>query len=510
MYLAHFNLQEKPFKVSTDPRFLWLGEKQKEALETIRYGILYGDGYVVLTGDVGTGKTTLAIALVNDLSDKVVVARVPYPDVETLDFLKLISTAYGINSDIQSKAFFRDRFESFLRSRFSAGKKAVLILDEAQRLSHEHLEELLQLSSVEENGVGLLNIVFVGQNEFNDILQQDSNRALRQRIAINYNLVPLTQAETEQYISHRLNVVHCQREIFSSEAIREIFLYSDGIPRLINIVCDLALLMTYLEGGSIVRPEAVKQSEERLRLPGERPEFMATGADHLPVIEDKIRDEVTPRRENQARPEVMREEARKTARVKFLWAGAFALVVVLLGFALLFHRGEQDRKSEASIEKVSQEGSASQVEIKPSKEQGVGGAATSSSSEPSLLQGADKVPDSSAQMKTASGLAETRPSRKASAQGARSESGKAVGSRTSVVPPRKAFPQLLREEKTPREREKGFDERRESPLEDGRERRSQSPGPTTGSSVRETPEKETGEVESGRVIDWLLEKRDRM
>ena len=180
----------------------------------------------------------------------------------------------------------------------------------------------------------------MGQNEFNDILQEDSNRALRQRIAINYSLAPLTQAETEQYISHRLNVVHCQREIFSSEAIQEIFLYSDGIPRLINIVCDLALLMTYLEGGSIVRPEAVKQGEERLRLPGERPEFMTTGADHLPVIEDKIMDEVTPKRANQARPEVMREEARKTAKVKLLWAGGFALVVVLLGFALLLHRGD--------------------------------------------------------------------------------------------------------------------------------------------------------------------------
>src|SRR5512136_2134364 len=115
MYLSHFNLEEKPFKVSTDPKFLWLGEKHKEALESLRYGILHGDGYVVLTGDVGTGKTTLAMALTRDLSDKAIVARVPYPDVEVLDFLKLISTAFGISGDVRSKASFREGFESFLR-----------------------------------------------------------------------------------------------------------------------------------------------------------------------------------------------------------------------------------------------------------------------------------------------------------------------------------------------------------------------------------------------------------
>ena len=139
MYLSHFKLQEKPFKVSTDPKFLWLGEKHKEALEILRYGILHGDGYVVLTGDVGTGKTTLAMALAKDLSDKVIVARVPFPDVEVLDFLKLIAAAYGIEGDVQSKASFRDHFESFLRSRFSERKSVVLILDEAQRMKHEHL-----------------------------------------------------------------------------------------------------------------------------------------------------------------------------------------------------------------------------------------------------------------------------------------------------------------------------------------------------------------------------------
>jgi type II secretory pathway predicted ATPase ExeA len=485
MYLSHFNLQEKPFKVSTDPKFLWLGDRHKEALETLRYGILHGDGYVVLTGDVGTGKTTLAMALTKELSDEVIVARIPFPDVEVLDFLKLISTAYGINSDVQSKASFRDSFESFLHSCFSAGKRAVLILDEAQRMKHEHLEELLQLSSVEENGVGLLNIVFVGQNEFNEMLQEDSNRALRQRIAINYNLIPLTRAETEQYISHRLNIAHCQREIFTSEAIQAIFLYSNGIPRLINIVCDLALLMMYLEGGEVVQPGAVKQAVERLRLPGERPEFMVTGLHHSSASGNKIRDELPAKTESEVHQEVISEATQKTTRGKILWAGGLALVAVLVGLVLLLGRegnSPQDRKVETSAEKRSQEGSARQVEIGPLKEQGVGGAVALPLSEGSLSKESDKELDL----------------KKASTQGTRTKSQKILDSKVSRGPPRKASADSLPDTQVRPEKEKDLGESR-----------SQSPGPMTGFSVRETSEKETEEAEPGKAIDWLLEKRNR-
>ncbi len=390
MYLSHFNLQEKPFKISTDPKFLWLGEKHKEALETLRYGILYDDGYVVVTGNVGTGKTTLASALVNDLSDKVVIGKVPYPNVDILDFLKLVSTAYGMGDHFQSEGSFLAHFEGFLRSSFSTGKKVVLIIDEAQNLSQGHLEELLHLSNIEENGVRLLNIVFVGQNEFNDILLEDSNKALRQRVVINCNLAPLTEDETRQYILHRLKVAQCEREIFTSEAIQDIFLFSQGIPRLINIVCDLALLITYFERGQIVQPETVKQCVERLRLPNEKAEFAWIGNDRSPGIDGKVQQEIGEKRGDEVRGEIVRENRRKSVGLKITFVAAFGLLIVFFGLIFLLHRNGQiprDSSYQESKKQVTQENGGTQKEIGAFQGQGLPGVAPLATKEPPLSQG---------------------------------------------------------------------------------------------------------------------------
>ena len=311
----------------------------------------------------------------------------------------------------------------------------------------------------------------------------------------------MTRAETEQYISHRLNVVHCQREIFTSEAIHEIFLHSNGIPRLINIVCDLSLLMTYFEGGEVVQPGAVKQAVERLRLPGERPELMVLGPHHSPGREDKTRDELPAKTESEIHQEPIRQAARKTTHAKFLWAAGLALVALLVGLALLLGREgnpPQDRKVETLAEKRSQEGSVSQVEIEPSKEQRVGGAVALPLSEGSLLKESDKELDLSAEKRLPFEQVKLYHPRKPALKAPEPRAREFLIRRFPAGRPGRPLLILCLPHRSGLRRKKDLGERR-----------SRSPGPTTGSSVRETPEKGTEEPEPGKAIDWLLEKRDR-
>ncbi len=267
MYLSHYNLNLKPFQISTDPRFLWLGENHKEAFATLKYGIMDNKGFLLLTGDVGTGKTTLINALINSLGDNVIAATVPDPNLEKLDFLNYIATAFRIDKNFSTKGEFLSYFERFLKAAYAKNKKVLLIIDESQRLNHILLEEIRLLSNIEKQTTKLLNIFFVGQNEFNDLLWEPRNRALRQRITINYNVYALSEKETGEYIRHRLKVAGTEKEIFTPDAIREIAHFSAGFPRTINIISDHALLTGYVRGIQRITAEIVRDCAEDLRIP---------------------------------------------------------------------------------------------------------------------------------------------------------------------------------------------------------------------------------------------------
>lgn len=267
MYRSLYNLNIKPFHTSSDPRFLWLGDKHKEALATLRYGILDNKGFLLLTGDVGTGKTTLINTLVNSLGDDVIVATVLDPGLSRLDFFNYIANAFGMDEYFESKGRFLVQFSTFLHKANAENKKILLIIDEAQRLDDDLLEEIRLLSNIEKQYSKLLNIFFVGQNEFNDTLHKPKNRAVRQRLTLNYNLDPLSRVETEAYITHRLRVAGTEKKIFSSKAVDEIFSCSLGFPRQINIICDLALLSGYVSENIKIGADVIRECVTDLEIP---------------------------------------------------------------------------------------------------------------------------------------------------------------------------------------------------------------------------------------------------
>ena len=255
MYLSHYHLQHMPFQISSDPRFLWLGEKHKEALAVLKYGVLNNQGFLLLTGDVGTGKTTLINALVNSLDSDTFVINVTDPRLDKLDFFKLVAHSLGLEAKVRTKFDFIISFGNFLHRAHEDQKRVLLIIDEAQKLSLDSLEEIRLLSNIERQETKLLTIFFIGQDEFNDTITQSECRALRQRITIVHHIEPLNVKETVEYVKYRLAVAGTQRVIFTDRALKEIYRFSRGYPRLINIICDRALLVGYTDDLQTIPPK---------------------------------------------------------------------------------------------------------------------------------------------------------------------------------------------------------------------------------------------------------------
>lgn len=247
MYLSYYRLSAKPFQISADPRFLWLGDDHKEALSNFRYGLAEGNGYVVLVGAVGTGKTTLVNALLAALDERVMVASLNHPTLAVDEFLAFIAKTYDPTAAIASKGDCLNFFKDFLQRCHANGKSVLLVIDEAHRLSTELLEEIRLLSNIEQDGRKLINIFFVGQTELLPKLRSPACRALRQRITLFYHLRPLAEEDTGKYIVHRLKVAGTEERLFTPQAVQAIHALSRGYPRVINKLCDRALLTGYVK-----------------------------------------------------------------------------------------------------------------------------------------------------------------------------------------------------------------------------------------------------------------------
>jgi len=266
MYLSYFNLTLKPFEESPDPRFFWLSEKHKEALASLKYGIQENKAFILINGDIGTGKTSLINYFLLDNDIAAIIAALPDPDLNIYDFFKLVTKEFNIKLDSNSKGDFLIQFEQFLQTTYSGKKKVLLIIDEAQRLNQQLMEQIRLLSNIERNYTKLINVFLVGQNEVIDMIKDVKNKALRQRLTVHYTIEPLTEPETQEYIRHRLNVAGSETEIFNPEANHEIFSFSKGYPRLINIICDRALLTGYVSEIKKITGEIVKQCADDLKI----------------------------------------------------------------------------------------------------------------------------------------------------------------------------------------------------------------------------------------------------
>jgi len=266
MYLNHFNLREKPFNISPDFRFLWLSEKHKEGLATLKYGIMEEKGFLLLTGEVGTGKTLLIKSFTKISDIETLIATIPDPDLDNMDFFKLLAEEFKMDKPFASKGEFLVQFKKFLLESYGSDKKVLVIIDEAQRLNSELLEQIRLLSNIEMDHRKLINIFLVGQNEFKPMLMEEKNKAMRQRIAVSYQLEPLTADETAEYIDHRLKLAGAVDEIFKPEAVREVFSLSRGYPRLINIICDYALMDGYSAGLKKIDVDVIKKCGKELQI----------------------------------------------------------------------------------------------------------------------------------------------------------------------------------------------------------------------------------------------------
>jgi general secretion pathway protein A len=274
MYTAFYGLREKPFALSPDPRFLYLAGSHREALAHLLYGIEQGEGFISVTGEVGTGKTTLCRTLLERLEGEIEVAFLFNPSRTALELLQSICAEFGLPAEGLARRSLMTQLNGFLVEKKREGRRVLLIIDEAQTLTENTLEQVRLLSNLETSREKLLQILLLGQPELDRKLDERGLRQLRQRISVRWKLSPLAPTETRAYVRHRLSVAAGEpKGLFTESALREVYRRTGGVPRLVNQLCDRALLGGYAARAESIGPGLVRAAAKEIpdaRRPRER------------------------------------------------------------------------------------------------------------------------------------------------------------------------------------------------------------------------------------------------
>lgn len=261
MYKEFYGLKENPFNVTSDPSFLFYSRTHKEALEHLLYGIRQKKGFVTITGEIGAGKTTLCKAIINQMDETTKTAFILNPSLSGIQLLEAILEEFGIKPEKRNKISLFKQLNSFLIDELYKNHNVVLLIDEAQNIKNSLLEEIRMLSNLETEKEKLFQIILVGQPQLLHKLNSPDLVQLKQRVAVRFHITPLDRAETGNYIYHRLNVAGSNNSIsFTEKALNSIYLYSRGIPRIINLACDRALLHAYVKELHLIDETIVTQS----------------------------------------------------------------------------------------------------------------------------------------------------------------------------------------------------------------------------------------------------------
>ncbi len=268
VYYKYYGMREQPFQLAPDPTFIYLSRVHRRARAYMEYTVMNRDSFVVITGEIGSGKTTLIHDLLADMDPNVIIAKIHQTQLDELEFYQAVLVQFGLKPFQANKVELLDMLNNFLMEKSKQGKQVVLIIDEAQNLSTRVLEEVRLMTGLETDKGKIFNLILVGQPELKDIIDSPGMEQLNQRIRFRFHLDALSENETREYISHRLNIAGMEdTSLFSRNTIPIIYQYTGGIPRLINILCDTALISAFVENKPKITTKMIEEVIMELQWP---------------------------------------------------------------------------------------------------------------------------------------------------------------------------------------------------------------------------------------------------